>query len=96
MKVQGANCLSYGSMLEGFMQQGNVLSFVPLQRTAIQHEGGKKLLHQIKSWSSLPKKSFLVLKEEDWFVLDQDIIQYTYAKVASYLTKPIYKLGTYI
>ena len=78
------------------MQHRNALSFVPLQRTAIQHEGEEKPLHQIKSCSSLPKKPFLVLKEEDWFVLDQDIIQYMYAKVASYLTKPIYKLGTYI
>ena len=95
MKSQGADGFSRGDMLEGVMQQGNILTFVPLHLTAFKRDGGMRLLHWIKGWSSDRGRSPIVLTEEDWFVRGHDIISVVRGE-NSHLPEPVYDPGTYI
>lgn len=63
MILQGTDGISRGNCMEGIMVNNNMLSFVPIGRTAV--ERSPLLLEWIRTWTSDPTLTNLM--ESDWF-----------------------------
>ena len=91
MISQGSDGLSRGDMLEGVMKGQDMLSFVPLGKSALEEQ--KNLEEWIRSW--IPNgRNAEVLKPEDWFERGHDIIGYT--NNADGVTIPNVQSGSFI
>ena len=91
MIAQGADGLSRGNMLEGVMKGDSMLSFVPLNKSALEVQ--PELEDWIRSW--LPSTNHIeILRPEDWFVKGHDIHGYTPNVDGVHV--PIINTGTYI
>ena len=96
MKLQGSDGLSRGNLLEGVMTGKDILSYIPLAKTALDRS--PKLLRWIKSWAV--ERKFCsqgfgveVLDENDWFVKGHDI-DGGYVRHNMYYHQ--YRKGTYL
>jgi hypothetical protein len=70
MIAQGTDGLSRGDLTEGVMHGRSMLDFIPLNRSALEHQ--PSLLHWIRQW--LPSSDLHVLGPEDWFEKGHSIL----------------------
>ena len=93
MVSQGTDGSSRGDMLEGVLQGREMLSYIPLHRSALEQESTLRdwfdtLLNQTK----YPKAEFL--NPSDWFMRGHDIVGFR--KNLDGVTIPSYARGTFI
>ena len=69
MMAQGTDGLSRGNMGEGVMQNGDLLSYVPLHLSAL--ERSRSVADWVYSWAGLSKDNWL--SPTDWFSRGQDM-----------------------
>ena len=93
MQCQGVDGLSRGNMLEGIMQNNDVLRYIPLHISALNRMGGEKLLTWIKSWMGKGEQ-LITLSTEDWFIRAHDIVGYKQG--VTLLTEPVYQQGLFL
>ena len=91
MIQQGSDGLSRGNLLEGVMKGEEMLSFVPIHKSAIEEQ--TNLEDWIKSWAPDGRNAIL-LSPEDWFERGHDITGYS--KNLDGVDVPIIEKGTYI
>ena len=89
MMEQGTDGLSRGDLREGVMQGKQMMSFMPLHRSAL--ERSLKLEQWIRSWAG---EDLAFLSPEDWFEKGHDISGGT--KNGDGIWLPNYAKGTYI
>ena len=91
MMAQGTDGLSRGNMLDGVMKGKNMLTFIPLDKSALDVQDN--LLDWIKNWVTSDKE-VSVLSPADWFEKGHDIHGYTHNLDG--IQVPIVSSGTYI
>lgn len=77
MIAQGTDGISRGNLLEGVMTGQKMLSFVPINESALTRS--ESLLSWIKSWTMVPELK--PLKEEDWFWRGQGLGNETWKNI---------------
>ena len=91
MIAQGSDGLSRGNMMEGVMLGNNMLSFIPLHKSAIELQ--PNIETWIKSW--VPETPTIeILSPEGWFERGHDILGYE--KNIDGLFIPTIRKGTFI
>ena len=91
MVAQGSDGLSRGNMLEGVMSGMSMLSFVPLNKSALEVQ--TNLEDWLKSW--LPNHQDIeLLSPSDWFVRGHDVAGYELNSDG--IEIPSYRDGTFI
>ena len=91
MIQQGSDGLSRGNMLEGVMKGDDILSHVPIHKSALNEQDN--LEEWIRAWAP-DGDNAIVLEPNDWFERGHDIAGYT--KNLDGVVVPAVKGGTYI
>ena len=91
MIEQGTDGLSRGNLLEGVMQTGNMMSWIPLHLSAVKTQ--PNLFDWIVSWVKTYDPPQL-LSPYDWFIKGHDIVGYE--RNCDNLAIPRIKSGTYV
>ena len=93
MKWQGSDGLSRGNLLEGVMKGADMLSYIPLHKTALERSKG--LLDWLLTWIDVEKekKELEILEPKDWFMRGHDINGF---EMKDGLKHPTFKTGIYL
>jgi hypothetical protein len=92
MIAQGGDGVSRGILNERVMAGKDMLSFIPLDKSALERSDA--LLPWIQGWTDQDLSPLCVLSPEDWFTQGHDIQEWE-RPLGSLFSKPIHKSGCF-